>query len=145
MLLSPLPRRDGIRIRPQATLGRSRFLLQPLQLCVAGVPSKPPSETLSPKLVVDFRAVSLVDIGDGAPVFVCTARDDSQSFLANNFGEEFFGFPSKRLIAFWRIDAIQAQGQPLFDGERVTIGEMDGHSRQCLGVDNCSTQEQIQS
>ena len=123
--LSPLPRRHGLRVSPQALLPLSRILLQPFEYRIPWhilpIPSAP---TVFDQLMIDVGAIRQKHIGKGAPILVLAmglARDllpidESSRGLPGLFAE---GLAFLRAIDAAEADAFGFVFVQDFDGVAV--------------------------
>ena len=100
--------RDGIRVRPQASLRLSCILFQASYTCILRLLPVPPGQSCLDKFSTEIRAIGQDHIAHGAPVSVFT-EDLDRDFLAVGEGRrELLGFLAAGLFLLRAVDAVES-------------------------------------
>ena len=123
--LMRFPWRDGIRVRPQASLRLSCILFQASYTCILRLLPVPPGQSCLDKFSTEIRAIGQDHIAHGAPVSVFT-EDLDRDFLAVGEGRrELLGFLAAGLFLLRAVDAVESDALSLAVVEHVNGVSVD--------------------
>src|SRR5208283_3133772 len=135
--LSPLPRREGVRLRPQAAFRISRRCFEfGKRTDIRSTLPVSPDQARSHQLVIEDAAIGEDDIGHRSPVAVYVPRHDLHDLTEDELRGERFG-PAPEVLADLGADnAVQANldgGPVLKDRDGIAVRNTDNLPRELFG------------
>lgn len=122
--LSPVPGRQRIAVRPEATLGDPGLSFELFERAVRRVSVEPPSVPGADQLLVEAPSVNQDDLGQGPTASITSKRADRDNSADSQVGSELPGVVAERLAAFGTVDTLEPDllgAAVVVNGEAVAV------------------------